>query len=132
MMGRTPTTPLLKIPRSVSSTPGGSRAREERILVTVRVRPLNRREQALYDLISWECTDYSTIIYKNPNQERPGTSYTFGTFTNHELYFLVSFHICLKVIIIYRPVFEQCKVNYTIQFSFRSGVNAWFSYLLNC
>lgn len=74
----TPATPSCKIQRTSCSTPGGPKVREEKILVTVRVRPLNRREQAMYDLIAWDCLDEHSIIFKNPNHERPATSYVFG------------------------------------------------------
>lgn len=74
----TPATPSFKIRRTPSSTPGGPKVREEKILVTVRVRPLNRREQAMYDLIAWDCLDEQSIIFKNPNHERPATPYVFG------------------------------------------------------
>ncbi|XP_054820843.1 kinesin-like protein KIN-7B isoform X5 [Prosopis cineraria] len=73
----TPATPLSKIQQNFSSTPGGPKVREEKILVTVRMRPLNRKEQAMYELIAWDCLDEQTIVFKNPNQERPGTAYTF-------------------------------------------------------
>ncbi|KAJ9183689.1 hypothetical protein P3X46_007512 [Hevea brasiliensis] len=73
----TPATPASKIQRTPSSTPGGSKVREEKILVTVRIRPLSRKEQALYDLIAWDCPDDHTIVFKNPNHERPATAYTF-------------------------------------------------------
>ncbi|OWM84067.1 hypothetical protein CDL15_Pgr009314 [Punica granatum] len=72
-------TPLTKIRRAFSSTPGGQKACEEKIRVTVRIRPLSRREQALYDLIAWESVDFNTIIYKNPNQERSAATYVFAT-----------------------------------------------------
>ncbi|KAL6224310.1 hypothetical protein ACLB2K_003165 [Fragaria x ananassa] len=77
MMAGTPATPNSKIHRTICSTPGGSRVREEKILVTVRLRPLNRREQAMYDLIAWDCLDENTIVFKNPNHERPANPYTF-------------------------------------------------------
>ncbi|KAL9690134.1 hypothetical protein QQ045_010529 [Rhodiola kirilowii] len=76
-MAGTPSTPLSKIQRTPSTTPGGTRFHEEKMLVTVRVRPLNRREQALYDLIAWDFTDDRTIVPKNPNHERAATTYTF-------------------------------------------------------
>ncbi|GKV03764.1 hypothetical protein SLEP1_g16013 [Rubroshorea leprosula] len=76
-MMATPATPLSKIQRTLASTPGGTKFREEKILVTVRVRPLSRREQALYDLIAWDCVDDHTIVYKNPSHERPATQHTF-------------------------------------------------------
>lgn len=74
----TPGTPLCKIQRTPACTPGGTKVPEEKILVTVRARPLNRREQALYDLIAWDFTDEQTIVFKNPNQERATVSHTFG------------------------------------------------------
>lgn len=77
-MAGNPTTPLSKIQRMPSYTPGGTRFHEEKMLVTVRVRPLNRREQALYDLIAWDFIDDKIIVPKNVNQERPSTTYTFG------------------------------------------------------
>ncbi|XP_057985251.1 kinesin-like protein NACK2 [Hevea brasiliensis] len=73
----TPATPASKIQRTPSSTPGGSKFQQEKILGTIRIRPLNRREQALYYLIAWDCPDDRTIVFKNPNHERPATPYTF-------------------------------------------------------
>ncbi|WCJ42859.1 Kinesin-like protein KIN-7B [Euphorbia peplus] len=73
----TPGTPVSKIQRIPYSTPGGTKVREEKIRVTVRVRPLSRREQALYDLIAWDCLDDQTIVFKNPNHERPASPYIF-------------------------------------------------------
>lgn len=73
-------TPLTKIRRTLSSTPGGSKFREEKILVTVRMRPLSRKEQAMYDLIAWDCVDEHGIVFNNPNHERPATTYTFGIY----------------------------------------------------
>ncbi|KAM0825213.1 hypothetical protein ACQ4PT_069701 [Festuca glaucescens] len=61
-------------------TPGGSsRAQEEKIFVTVRVRPLSKKELAMKDeKVSWECADSQTILYKGPPQDRAApTSYTF-------------------------------------------------------
>ncbi|KAM6600004.1 hypothetical protein CsatA_019613 [Cannabis sativa] len=77
MMVGTPSTPLSKIQRATISTPGGPRVREEKILVTVRIRPLSRREQALYDLIAWECVDDHSIVFNSPNHDRAVNSYTF-------------------------------------------------------
>ncbi|KAK3160932.1 hypothetical protein QOZ80_1BG0068500 [Eleusine coracana subsp. coracana] len=60
-------------------TPGGSsRAKEEKIFVTVRVRPLSKKELAVKDDMAWECTDSQTIMYKGPPQDRATpVSYTF-------------------------------------------------------
>ncbi|KAB1996333.1 hypothetical protein ES319_D13G223700v1 [Gossypium barbadense] len=74
----TPATPLCKVQRTPAMTPGGGpKVREEKILVTVRMRPLNQREQAMYDLIAWDCVDDHTIVFKNPNHERPANQYSF-------------------------------------------------------
>ncbi|CAI9097373.1 OLC1v1033776C1 [Oldenlandia corymbosa var. corymbosa] len=74
----TPATPSSMIKKAPSSTPGGGpRTREEKILVTVRVRPLSPKEQAAYDLIAWEFIDEHTITSKNLTHERPSGPYTF-------------------------------------------------------
>ncbi|KVI04452.1 Kinesin, motor domain-containing protein [Cynara cardunculus var. scolymus] len=74
-----PGTPASKIERTPISTPGGSRVREEKIVVTVRVRPLNKREQLAKDTVSWECIDDHSIVYKPLPQERVAqpASFTF-------------------------------------------------------
>ncbi|KAJ8545762.1 hypothetical protein K7X08_018345 [Anisodus acutangulus] len=41
--------------------------REERILVSVRLRPLNDKEILRNDVSDWECINDTTIIYKNVN-----------------------------------------------------------------
>lgn len=92
-MVRTPATPLSKIQRTPSTTPGGPRTREEKILVTVRVRPLNRREQAMYDLIAWDCLDEHTIVFKNPNHERPVNPYCFGMFVRLTVELFSAVHV---------------------------------------
>ncbi|KAJ4972845.1 hypothetical protein NE237_006019 [Protea cynaroides] len=76
---RTPATPASKIERTPVSTPGGPKAKEEKIVVTVRLRPLSKREHSLKDQVAWECIDDHTIIFKQPPQERSGApaSYTF-------------------------------------------------------
>ncbi|KAF9593644.1 hypothetical protein IFM89_024461 [Coptis chinensis] len=75
----TPGTPASKMDRTPASTPGGPKAREEKIVVTVRLRPLSKRELNLKDQVAWECVDDQTIIYKPPSQERSiaSASYTF-------------------------------------------------------
>ncbi|KAJ1283657.1 hypothetical protein BS78_03G145200 [Paspalum vaginatum] len=76
---RPPSTPASKGERTPMLTPGGSsRAKEEKIFVTVRVRPLSKKELALKDEVAWECADSKTILYKAPSQDRAApTSYTF-------------------------------------------------------
>lgn len=79
MTVKTPSTPASKIDRTPSTTPGGQRAKEEKIVVTVRLRPLSKREQLAKDNVSWQCVDDHTIVYKPASQERVGqpASFTF-------------------------------------------------------
>lgn len=58
-------------------------AGEEKIFVSVRLRPLNEKEIFRRDVSDWECITDTTIIYKNHNvsvSERSmyPTAYTFG------------------------------------------------------
>lgn len=52
----------------------------ERILVSVRLRPLNSKEIARNDASDWECINENTIIFKNSLPERSmlPSAYTFG------------------------------------------------------
>ncbi|KAK4434569.1 Kinesin-like protein KIN-7F [Sesamum alatum] len=52
---------------------------EEKIFVSVRLRPLNDRELSRNDVPEWECINNTTIIFKNGLQERSlsPTAYTF-------------------------------------------------------
>ncbi|KAJ4831573.1 Kinesin-like protein nack1 [Turnera subulata] len=74
-----PGTPASKIERTPASTPGGPKAKEEKIVVTVRLRPLNKREQLAKDQVAWECVDEHTIVPKQLPQERTAqpASFTF-------------------------------------------------------
>ncbi|KAK6152082.1 hypothetical protein DH2020_014717 [Rehmannia glutinosa] len=72
-----PVTPSSKIKRTPACTPGGPKVREENILVTVRMRPLNPKEVAAYDLVAWDITDEHTIVSKNLHHERHAGLYTF-------------------------------------------------------
>ncbi|KAH6808245.1 hypothetical protein C2S51_029353 [Perilla frutescens var. frutescens] len=58
------------------------RDNEERILVSVRLRPLNEKEISSNDVSDWECISSDTIVYKNASlltRERSmyPTAYTF-------------------------------------------------------
>lgn len=78
---KTPGTPVSKMDRTPAVTPGGSsRSREEKIVVTVRLRPLNKKEQLAKDQVAWECVDDHTIVSKPQVQERlhHQSSFTFG------------------------------------------------------
>lgn len=52
----------------------------ERILVSVRVRPLNEKEIAANDTSDWECVNENTIMFKHavPDRAMYPTSYTYG------------------------------------------------------
>lgn len=55
---------------------------EEKILVSVRLRPLNEKEIGRNDVCEWECANEDTVIYKNVNLFVPDRSmypsaYTF-------------------------------------------------------
>ncbi|XP_021738726.1 kinesin-like protein KIN-7E [Chenopodium quinoa] len=57
----------------------GGAGREEKILVLVRLRPLNDKEVSKNEVADWECINDSTILYRNSLQERSGlpTVYSF-------------------------------------------------------
>lgn len=57
-----------------------SNAPEEKILVSVRLRPLNEREIENNDVPDWECINKTTILFKNNPTDRSlgGTAYAFG------------------------------------------------------
>lgn len=68
----------------------GSSAHEEKIFVSIRVRPLNDREISRNDVADWECIDNTTILFKNNQGERSSlpTAYQFGK------------HICLGLLVL--------------------------------
>ncbi|XP_068641151.1 kinesin-like protein NACK1 [Aristolochia californica] len=71
MAFRTPNSTPAKIDsRTPVTTPGGPRVKEEKIFVTVRVRPLSKKELASKDQMAWECVDGHTIMFKSSSQER--------------------------------------------------------------
>lgn len=60
-----------------------SAAREERILVLVRLRPLNDKEIVANEVADWECINDTTILYRNTLREGSTfpSAYSFGKFT---------------------------------------------------
>ena len=58
------------------------REREERIQVSVRLRPLNAKEMASNDFAEWECINNATIVFKNVMSERTmyPNAYTYGKY----------------------------------------------------
>ncbi|KAF2324650.1 hypothetical protein GH714_015919 [Hevea brasiliensis] len=57
----------------------GSSGQDEKIFVSVRMRPLNEREITRNDVCDWECINNATIIFKSNMPERSmfPTAYTF-------------------------------------------------------
>ncbi|XP_024521728.1 kinesin-like protein KIN-7A [Selaginella moellendorffii] len=55
----------------ILSTPGKCRSKEEKIFVTVRVRPMSSREIAQRDTADWECPDDHTVSYKQQPDRSP-------------------------------------------------------------
>lgn len=59
-----------------------TKGHEDKILVSVRLRPLNAKENAKYDISDWECINENTIIFKNnlsvPERSQYPAAYTFG------------------------------------------------------
>lgn len=60
--------------------PQGSSTNHEKILVSVRLRPLNAKECARNDASDWETVNNNTIIFKStlPDRSLFPTAYTFG------------------------------------------------------
>lgn len=58
----------------------GSNGQEERIFVSVRVRPLNEKEILRNDVSYWECINGNTITFKHnlPDRAMLPSSYTYG------------------------------------------------------
>ncbi|GAB4837835.1 hypothetical protein Ancab_027360 [Ancistrocladus abbreviatus] len=85
---------------------GGMMAgREEKILVLVRLRPLNEKEIARNEVADWECINDKTMLYRNSLQERSGlpTAYTFdrvfsGDCSTKQVYEEAAKEIALSVV----------------------------------
>ncbi|XP_068640825.1 kinesin-like protein KIN-7F isoform X2 [Aristolochia californica] len=77
----------------------------EKILVSVRLRPLNEREISRNDVSDWECIDDHTIMFRNSLPERSmfPTAYTFDrvfrsdSYT-HQVYEEAAKHVVLSVV----------------------------------
>lgn len=74
--------------------------REEKILVLVRLRPLNDKEISRNDVSDWECINDTTILFRNSLQERSmfPTAYSFGK--------LILFHFLVNLFSKYFKKFE--------------------------
>lgn len=55
---------------------------DEKILVSVRLRPLNEKENTRNDVSDWECINDDTVIYRNSlsvsERSMYPTAYKFG------------------------------------------------------
>ncbi|KAK1437619.1 hypothetical protein QVD17_03413 [Tagetes erecta] len=76
-----PVTPATKLrttptPTTTPSSSSSSITPKEKILVTVRLRPLTPRELSKYDLLAWDCPDHNTLASTNLNLNL-NSSYTF-------------------------------------------------------
>ncbi|KAJ3706596.1 hypothetical protein LUZ61_010301 [Rhynchospora tenuis] len=78
---------------------------QEKILVSVRLRPLSDKEIAKADPSDWECINDTTIIFRNSLQDRPmaPTAYTFDRVfhadsTTREVYEEAAKEVALKVL----------------------------------
>ncbi|KVI04156.1 Kinesin, motor domain-containing protein [Cynara cardunculus var. scolymus] len=60
---------------------GVGNGREEKILVLVRLRPLNEKEISRNDVSDWECINDTTVLFRNSLQERSmfPTAYSFAS-----------------------------------------------------
>lgn len=58
----------------------GINSREEKILVLVRLRPLNEKEIMANEVADWECINDTSILYRNTLREGSTfpSAYTFG------------------------------------------------------
>ena len=60
----------------------GSSGREEKIFVSVRLRPLNVKERVKNEEADWECINDETVIYRShlslAERSMYPTAYTFG------------------------------------------------------
>lgn len=58
----------------------GSSGQDERIFVSIRMRPLNEKEIARNEVCDWECINSTTIIFKSnmPDRSMVPSAYNFG------------------------------------------------------
>lgn len=62
---------------------GGGGGKTEKILVSVRLRPLSEKEVAKGEPADWECINDTTIIFRSSLPERPllPSAYSFGKYS---------------------------------------------------
>jgi hypothetical protein len=96
----------------------GSAMDEEKIFVTVRIRPLNSKEICSSDELAWECPDNKTVVclYNRPDRHFP-QSYTFGKPS--------SLHCQLSFLLPHKPWLGSTDSNQVLQ------VFAYMNQILN-
>jgi centromeric protein E len=77
----------------------GMNAQEEKIFVSIRVRPLNEKEITRNEVSDWECINNTTILFKHsmPDRAMFPSAYSYG---KHMLLcsFCVVFFSCMKML----------------------------------
>lgn len=75
-------------------------AREEKILVLVRLRPLSEKEITANEAADWECINDTTILYRNTLREGSTfpSAYTFGK-GNAPIYFFFAVFSCIGCLV---------------------------------
>lgn len=85
----------------------GPSGRGERVVVSVRLRPLNEKEISRNDALDWECINDTTIIFKNhlpiPERSMYPSAYTFDRVfrsdsTTREVYEAGAKEVALSVV----------------------------------
>ena len=81
--------------------------RQERIFVSVRLRPLNSKEIQSNDFADWECISNTTIFFKNCLGERSmyPNAYHFGNLRHRSSYIS---HLLLVGCITSYPCSQKC------------------------
>lgn len=80
-----------------SAAPEVINAGEERIMVSVRMRPLNAKEIARNDVSDWECISENTVILKNnfaAERSMWPNAYTFGEESSLSIYLSIFLCFC--------------------------------------
>lgn len=106
----------------VASEFGGG-GKMEKIVVSVRLRPLSEKEVAENDPSDWECINDTTVIFRESLLERSinPTAYTFGVFAAFTIAFLFPcslhpIHLQNELEMIFHSVNEIGILTSTIRF----------------
>lgn len=90
---------------------------DEKIFVSIRLRPLNVKERARNDVSDWECVNDDTIIYRNnlsvSERSMYPTGYTFG----ENILPLSLQRLCDRCFLWYHIAANWVRYDRTVQFS---------------